>query len=73
MSKRKLELIDMLRKADEAVSECRSAIDNHARGRKFKELAEVAAQLVKHAQAAVACSAELDKILVEEWEKRRAR
>jgi hypothetical protein len=71
MSKRKLELIDMLRKTDEAVSECRSAIDNHARGRKYADLAGAAAQLVKHAQAASVCSAELDKLLVEEWGKRR--
>lgn len=73
MSKRKLELQDQKRNLNTTIAACRDLIDGHARGERFKELAEVAAQLVKHAQAAVACSAELDKILVEEWEKRRGR
>jgi hypothetical protein len=71
MSKRKLELIEQRKQLDATIGANRDLIDGHARGCRYRELAEVAAQLVKHAQAAVACSAELDKILVEEWEKRR--
>lgn len=71
MSKRKLELIDQRKRLDDAIGEARRAIDGHARSCRYKELAEAAAMLVKHAQAAVVCSQELDRILVEEWEKRR--
>jgi hypothetical protein len=71
MSKRKLELIDALGKHDAMLGQCRALLDNHARGRAYSDLAEVAAQVVKHAKAAEACRVELDKILTDEWEQRR--
>lgn len=71
MSKRKLELIDQRKRLDDAIAEARHAIDGHARSCRYGDLATVAAQLVKHAQAAVGCSSELDKILEDEWAQRR--
>jgi len=73
MSKRKLELIDALSKADAMLGQCRALLDNHARGREYSDLAEVAAQVVKHAKAAEVCRQELDKILEVEWTERRGR
>jgi hypothetical protein len=71
MSKRKLELIDQRKALDAALGECRALIDGHARGCRYAQVAEVGARLVKHAQAAAACQAELDRILEEEWEQRK--
>jgi hypothetical protein len=73
MSKRKLELIDALGKADAMLGQCRALIDNHARGREYKSVAEVAEQVVRHAQAAEAANQELNKILEEEWAARTGR
>jgi hypothetical protein len=53
MSKRKLELIEQRKQLDATIGANRDLIDGHARGCRYRELAEVAAQLVKHAQAAI--------------------
>lgn len=70
-SKRQLELSDALASLDSALTEQRSLMDSYARGRKYKEFAEVAAKAGAFAAQARDKQAELDKILTEEWEKRR--
>lgn len=71
MSKRKLELTDQKRALNAAIAEARDLIDGHARGERFRELAEAGAALVKHATRAVAVAQELNAILTAEWAERR--
>lgn len=71
MSKRKLELIDALAALDLALTEQRALMDGHARGRRYKEFAEVAAKAGAFAAQARVKQRELDKILEAEWEQRR--
>jgi len=73
MSKRKLELIDALRTHDNALNAHRAALDNHARGRKYKEFKEVATEAAKVAAIAQIHATELDAILEAEWKERRGR
>lgn len=70
-SKRQLELIDALKALDSALTEHRSQMDGHARGRRFKDLAEVATKTAAFARQAQEKQAELDKLLVDEWEKHK--
>lgn len=70
-SKRQLELQDALASLDSALTEMRSQMDGHARGRRFKELAEVATKTAAFARQAQEKQAELDKLLEEEWAKRK--
>jgi hypothetical protein len=69
-SKRQLELMDQLGRLDAYLSEARAKLDA-ARGRLFRDLAATAEELAKRAKLAAELQAELDKLLTEEWEKRR--
>ncbi len=71
MSKRKLELQDALKTHDTALNAARAALDNHARGRRYKEFAQTATEAARVANIAQVHAQELDAILVAEWEKRR--
>jgi hypothetical protein len=71
-SKRQLELMDQLGRLDAYLSEARARLDDAARGRRFKDLAATAEELAKRAKLAAELQAELDKLLTEAWEKRRA-
>lgn len=73
MSKRKLELQDALAALDSAITEQRYLMDGHARGRRFKELAEVAVKTAAFAKQALDKQTELDAILEAEWAERRGR
>lgn len=73
MSKRKLELQDQLGGLDTALSEHRSLMDGHARGRRYKEFAKVATEAARVANIAQVHATELDAILEAEWKERRGR
>ena len=73
MSKRKLELIDALRTHDTALNAHRAALDNHARGRKYKDFAAVATEAAKVAAIAQIHNDELNAILEEDWKARMGR
>jgi hypothetical protein len=71
-SKRQLELMDQLGRLDAYLSEARARLDAQARGRQFRDLAATAEELAKRAKLAAELQGELDKLLTEAWEKRRA-
>lgn len=71
MSKRKLELQDALAALDMALTEHRALMDGHARGRRYKELAEVAGKAATFARQADEKARELDAILEAEWAAKR--
>ena len=71
MSKRKLELQDALASLDAALTEQRFLMDGHARGRRYKDFAEVAAKAGAFAAQARDKQAELDRILEAEWAARK--
>jgi hypothetical protein len=71
-SKRQLELMDQLGKLDAYITEARAKLDDAARGRRFKDVAATAEELAKRAKLAAELQGELDKLLTEAWEKRRA-
>lgn len=70
-SKRQLELQDAIAALDSALTEHRSLMDGHARGRRFGPLAEVATKTAAFARQAQEKQAELDKILEEDWKARK--
>ena len=70
-SKRQLELIDAMKTHDTLLNEARAALDNHARGRKYKDFAAVATEAAKVAALAQLHATELDAILEADWKERR--
>ena len=73
VSKRQLELSDLLGKLDAAIGEARAEMDDHARGRRYQDLGVSAARLVRDAATAIEHQRELDRLLTAEWEKSRGR
>jgi hypothetical protein len=71
MSKRKLELQDGLAALDAALTEHRYLMDGHARGRRYKDLSEVAVKCAAFAKQAQDKQTELDAILEAEWKAMR--
>lgn len=71
MSKRRLELQEALQTHDRSLNAHRAALDNHARARQYGDFAKVATEAARVAGIAQVHAQELDKILEEEWARRK--
>lgn len=65
------ELRRALRDADAGIAEARAALDNHARSRRYKELALAAKRLATDGEAAQKAMETLDRLMDEDNKRRK--